>query len=613
MRDRLSAAPPRGIVITVLTLMTALAPIEPCYSQQPYPPSILAVAASFKGLPVNGYTVDGLDGSLAGDLVDGLALQSRRRFLKRQRSILSVDLLEDDLRRTLLFLARNGYPRASLNPHIFPVSDRRAVVIVLDIQPGNRIAVGEVALEEFPSADGWPTQELDVGMRFSEARVDTTAALLRSELRDRGFAFAEVRLSLEPMDSTRVRVRFVAEPGLRYRFGLSHVQGTQDDLARLVRRMVTIPEGTVYSPGVVARIEERIRLLDLFRRVQVGLESRPDTSGVVDLRIELSDLDPRTIEGAIGLRTDEGLLLRAGWLHRNLLGGGRGLLTRALYSRHLRSVNAWLWFPGLMRAALRQELRSGAEWQREENYDLDKYELEVSTRYYHSFRSAAQIGLRESISSYRQLSPDGVELSAKHEVASLAFATLGVDGSDNRMDPQKGWVTSLRAESTVPGIRSDVRYAVVDASLALYRPVMGAVAAAKIRAGRVWAFEGTTDLPPDVRFYAGGATSMRGFARRKLGPLDDEGNPLGGTTLMEAALELRVPVVSPLTLAGFIDAGQVWSEAQAARLREVEVAVGGGIRIATPVGHIRVDAARRLTDFIAGPAWAYHLALGQPF
>lgn len=582
-------------------------------AQEWYPAASLRSAEAYKGASVRGYRIIGIERSLADELADGLALQGRRRFLLRRRTILSVAALEDDLRRAALFLARHGYPHPRLDPRIEPDAKGKSVAIVLEIDPGRRLRIGEVVQDGFPASDR-SLPRIEPGTPVIDARVDTAAVVLRDVLRAEGFAFAGVRAMLEPMDSTRVRVRFVADPGPRYRWGGISVSGTSDDLARLVRKVALVPAGATFSPRAVRQIEERLRMLDLFRRVQVEPAARPDTAGVLDLVVTLADLDPRTVEAGLGLRTDEGLSARAGWRHRNLLKGGRGLLTRAKYGSHLRSVTAMLWFPGLLRADLRQELKVGAEWQREDNYRLDRYELELGTRYHRSLRLTGQAGVRERLASYRQITADGGRGAVDDEVTSLLFVGIGFDGADDILDPRRGWVTSIDAEGTIPLIRSDTRYAVVRASMSHYWPMWGGVAATRICAGRAWPLGGVVDVPPDVWFYAGGSTSMRGFARRKLGPLDAEGNPLGGNALIEAGLELRVPVIRPFVLAGFADAGQVWRDVARARLDQIEVALGAGVRVVTPVGHIRFDVARRITEIVPDqPMTAYHLAVGEAF
>ena len=65
------------------------------------------------------------------------------------------------------------------------------------------------------------------------------------------------------------------------------------------------------------------------------------------------------------------------------------------------------------------------------------------------------------------------------------------------------------------------------------------------------------NLPIFERLYAGGEKSVRGYARRKLGPLDARGNPIGGLSLIEGSLELRRAIWGPLGGALFVDFGQV--------------------------------------------------------
>jgi outer membrane protein assembly factor BamA len=121
-------------------------------------------------------------------------------------------------------------------------------------------------------------------------------------------------------------------------------------------------------------------------------------------------------------------------------------------------------------------------------------------------------------------------------------------------------------------------------------------------------------VPPDQRFYAGGPNSVRGFSANDLGPkvyVVDTGNvhvtgtdttftrvqtsPTGGNAVFVGNVELRVP--SPILpervqLAGFVDAGQVYiRQRDVFSLRSMRVTPGAGVRIVTPLGPVRVDAA----------------------
>ena len=107
---------------------------------------------------------------------------------------------------------------------------------------------------------------------------------------------------------------------------------------------------------------------------------------------------------------------------------------------------------------------------------------------------------------------------------------------------------------------------------------------------------------------------MRGFNRRKLGPLDSEGAPLGGEALFETSAELRFPLFWRFRGTTFVDAGQVWPRIKDITADNIEVAVGSGLWISTLIGPLRGDLAYRLTYHeTTQPRWVFHFSIGPAF
>ena len=80
------------------------------------------------------------------------------------------------------------------------------------------------------------------------------------------------------------------------------------------------------------------------------------------------------------------------------------------------------------------------------------------------------------------------------------------------------------------------------------------------------------DLPASERFFAGGDTTVRGFALDQLGTpatIDKDGFPIGGNALVILNAELRIPVRGGLGAVGFIDAGNVFAKITGDRPRRV--------------------------------------------
>jgi outer membrane protein assembly factor BamA len=203
---------------------------------------------------------------------------------------------------------------------------------------------------------------------------------------------------------------------------------------------------------------------------------------------------------------------------------------------------------------------------------------------------------------------------------------------------------------------SDFRYNRAYAEAAFYRtiPFRNAVLAVNVRAGWVDPIASTTAatgvgapgdepglassqiLHPRKRFYSGGSQSVRGFGENQLGPrvltidpdllrgrrdsagttlyacepsipirecdLTREGlsdadfrpRPLGGTTLLEGGIELRIPVWGPVVGALFVD-GAILGEGTLNSISQGTGALtpGVGVRYESPVGPIRVDLGWR--------------------
>ena len=129
------------------------------------------------------------------------------------------------------------------------------------------------------------------------------------------------------------------------------------------------------------------------------------------------------------------------------------------------------------------------------------------------------------------------------------------------------------------------------------------------------------DIPASERFYAGGDTTVRGFALDRLGTpdtIDRDGFPRGGHGVVILNAEARVPVRGGLGVVAFIDGGNVFRTVEAIDLGELRGAVGFGVRYRSPVGPIRVDLGIKL-DRQTLPTGqmerrtALHISLGQAF
>jgi outer membrane translocation and assembly module TamA len=147
-----------------------------------------------------------------------------------------------------------------------------------------------------------------------------------------------------------------------------------------------------------------------------------------------------------------------------------------------------------------------------------------------------------------------------------------------------------RLDNSSTALLSDASFVKLLLEARHYQPLWWEmILATRLQVGGIESYGSTETIPFNVRFFAGGPGSVRGFGLNRLGPLDAEGNPLGGNSLLVGSIELRFPVTGDLGGVVFLDAGNVFPGSFTYRLNDLRYAVGPGIRYNTPIGPIRVD------------------------
>ena len=234
------------------------------------------------------------------------------------------------------------------------------------------------------------------------------------------------------------------------------------------------------------------------------------------------------------------------------------------------------------------------------------------------------------------------------EVTLSSFTTsLVSDSRDDPLDTTDGELVGVESEVAFRRLGSEVGFAKATVQGFIYRELPGGVVFAGggrlgLARGFVLELAGPPTpvfgddgvlvlvpgeavnvvqaLPASERFFAGGDTTVRGFALDRLGDgltIDPNGFPTGGNALMVLNSELRVPVTESIQVVGFLDVGNVFDRAANLSLGRIRGGAGFGIRYGSPVGPIRVDLGfkldrREFAGELESPT-ALHLSIGQAF
>jgi outer membrane translocation and assembly module TamA len=212
---------------------------------------------------------------------------------------------------------------------------------------------------------------------------------------------------------------------------------------------------------------------------------------------------------------------------------------------------------------------------------------------------------------------------------SSVASSLIRDTRNDALEPTSGSLIGTDAEVAARSLGSDLGFLKTFVQGFNYRQLRGSrgpVLALGTRVGLGTAFSRSENgqtiddaIPLSERFYAGGDSTVRGFALDRLGPLDRNGFPLGGQGLIVLNAEMRIPVRGGLGAVAFIDVGNVALQVNEFNIADTRGAVGFGLRYRSPVGPIRIDLGMKLDRRQVPPdnelegRTALHISLGQAF
>jgi outer membrane translocation and assembly module TamA len=573
----------------------------------------------------------------------------------RSKPVFREEALERDMRRIADAYAEESYFEASARYELAWNDARDRVRIDIFVIEGESVRLEDWELEvpdQAPlSADHWtelrallPRPGVLFGSRLYRETRD--AVLLR--LADLGHPAAALEGGAEVDLATHVaRVVWKAELGPRVRLGAIEVTGLDRVQEKIVRRELQFREGDVYSGKTLGESERRVYDLGLFRSVAIqanrpdrGSEPEPDARAeaaepqreqpeprseeVWPVEVRVAERDLRSFRISVGYGTEDLFRTRASWLHRNFLGEARHFEVRGEYSALIAGASAELRQAHLLDSDVRGWIRGTAFQEDEPAYDANRVisgigvERLFARHWIVSAEPIVEWGRVEDSKVDDPTDPDGPrEVFLDSLRLALRRSTV-----DDEVDPRRGSRLEFTLEPSTRALGSDLNYLEATVEGRAYVPIHVTVLAIRLKASTFEPLgsDGRGDVPLFKRLYAGGSVSVRGFDYHRLGPRDKDGDPLGGLSLAEGSLELRFPIwpavgglLSGLGGVVFLDAGEVSKRPHDWRGDDFFYAGGGGLRLGTPVGPIRLDVGHVLNPSDFEKDFRVHFSVGHTF
>jgi translocation and assembly module TamA len=540
-------------------------------------------------------------------------------------AMLSARLTEDsELVKTLL--ASEGW----YDPQVRTRLDRSEapggmpLTAVIDVTPGKRFAFTSITVKADPTVP--PTLIADnlalkVGEPIVAQRVQGAEAQVALALPENGYPFAAIGARDILLDQATGGGDYTlpVTVGPRARFGGFTTQGKLAFGADHVETLARFKRGELYDSRKVDDLRKALVATGLFSTVtaepQRTGEVAPDDTQYVTMLVKQEAGPPRTIAGSAGYAAGEGFTLEGTWTNRNMFPPEGALIVHGIAGTQQQGAGV--------------TFRRANAGQRDRTFEAVAETLHSKYDAYDAFtgRLAARVSYDSTQIWQKRLTyAYGVELLGTAET-EYDFATadrrrrtyyiaalngqIGLDTSDDLLNPTKGFrVTALvQPEGSLQGNFTPYVRARIDGS-AYYPFGESFVLAGRMRFGTIQGAS-RSDIAPSRRFYSGGGGSVRGFGYQKLGPLDPNGDPIGGRSLNEAAIEGRYRFGN-YGIVAFLDAGQSY-EATTPRFSNLRYGVGIGGRFYTNFGPLRVDVATPLDRQPGESRLNLYVSIGQAF
>ncbi len=430
--------------------------------------------------------------------------------------------------------------------------------------------------------------------RYSDFKSSMMRAAINTGYFDADYERSQVTVDRESRTAD-LAMRFQGGP--KYRFG--SVSFTEGILRNEVLQGYTdIKAGDPYSAKVINDLYEALNGSSYFASVSISTEPLDTTDKVVPVNVSLTPAKRRIYSAGGGFTTDTGPNGRLGYANRRINDKGHQFDSKLFVSPVKSELNASYRWP---RKDPRREwfsIVAGLQYEETDTSEHDSYKVGIlrSKNFGTSWLQTlyADYLLENFKVGDQDTSSELIIFGTNWETAKGRALSRATSGYRFNFDV-RGASDSLGSDTSFLQLRTSARWI---HSLGAKTRVL-----ARANLGKTFKDE-FAELPASVRFFAGGDRSVRGYEFETLGPVDANGDVIGGSNLIDASLEIDRVFRDKWAIAAFVDTGSAFDDTDF----EFSTGIGVGVRWYSPVGPIRLDIAHPLDN--PDENFRIHISLG---
>ncbi|SDS27934.1 autotransporter secretion outer membrane protein TamA [Halopseudomonas xinjiangensis] len=496
-----------------------------------------------------------------------------------------------------------GYYDVTVRPEVTGPEDDP--ILSLSVQLGEPVRLREVTIAIGGEGQGTDpfrvpeTGQLKPGAVLNHGNYESLKTLLSNQALRYGYfsgEFTRNRLVVNP-DAQYADIQLRYDTGQRYRLGqvsFSETPFNED----LLDRMVLFEPGVPYNSDLLAELNRDLLASGYFDTVQVTAPAEEAEDLRIPVRVYLEEREPNSLGLGAGFSTDVGPRLRVDWRQHYLNAKGHSRGAELELSAPRQELTGFYQIP--LTPPQSSNLRLFTGLLRDTVEDVDTVNFTIGGLHQRRLEDGWErgIGLRLLHERFTIGNDEG---NSTLLLPSISFQKTHSDGS---VDPAKGYSLRFELQGAKEGLVSDIDlihasaaarglYTVKERHRMLVRTQLGGMVTSDF-----------DSVPPTLRFFAGGDQSVRGYDYRTLSPVDETGEHIGGQYLVAGSLEYQYEFIDNWRGAVFVDHGNAVDSLS----DPLKTSVGVGIRWVSPVGPIRIDVAKSVSDPEEG--FRIHFAMG---
>ena len=437
-----------------------------------------------------------------------------------------------------------------------------------------------------------------------------------------------------------VMLQFVVLPGKAMRVRYIKFVGNEKTQDLVLRREMRQFEGEMYRRSKVDRSRVRLQRLNYISSANIRLVKVPDVDDQVDLEVDVTERFSGNLQLGLGYSQVQGVIVNLGFAHENIFGGGNSLKfnfdNSAASERYsLSYTNPYYTPDGVSRGFNFRYSETDASENNTSNFLIDRIRLSVNygiplsefnrLRFevgvqQDDFRTTGGSSqevidfVRDNSDEYDESTPDSEIDGDKYETV-FSGINLSKDTRNRRIFASSGHLNSIGFELHGGDLdfykvryRHQTAYALTDIFTFNF----------KGRIGYGDGYGDSEDLPIYEKFTAGGVRSVRGYEFNSLGPLDSEGDPLGGNLQVITTTEVLFPIEAlgsseTFRVGVYFDAGNVFADSEDYESDELRQSVGVSAKWFSFIGPIEFSYAWPINDEDGDDVENFQFALGASF